>query len=130
VTIKVNDVADSAVYFDKYFAQAPFKFDWWNTGSIFEQNGYSLLPGATVNITNWKDDEYLKLFKEARGTLDDAKRKEVMAQAQQILWDRGTQAIFAFYKSLDAHSTKFTGFKPSLTGSGLNGLHYEDVGLA
>ena len=31
VTIKINNVTDAATYFAKYYKQAPFKFDYFNT---------------------------------------------------------------------------------------------------
>jgi peptide/nickel transport system substrate-binding protein len=130
VTIKVNNLADAGTYFTKYWHQAPFKFDFLITSSVWEYIGYTLLPTAGYNISNWRDPEWLKLVTEARGTLDDAKRKELMSEAQKIFHERGTQGIFAFYGTIDAYNTKYTGFKPSVTGNGLNGAYYHDVGLA
>lgn len=130
VTIKVNSIANLATYFAKYYAQAPFKFDAFSTASVWEHIGYSLLPGASVNISNWTDPQWLKLVTQARGTLNESQRKDLMGQAQQIFWDSGTQAVFLFENTLDAYSTKFTGFFPSVMGFGLNGGHFEDVGLA
>jgi peptide/nickel transport system substrate-binding protein len=129
VTIKVNNTP-SSTYFDKYFKQAPFKFDYFDTESVWEHIGYCLLPGKGYNVSNWKDDPWLKLVTEARGTVDATKRNEKMGEAQKIFFDRGSQAVFNYHRTVDAHSKKFTGFKESVRGHGLNGLHFEDVGLA
>jgi peptide/nickel transport system substrate-binding protein len=130
VTIKVNNIADPATYFSKYYAQAPFKFDYFNTFSVLEHIRLSLLPTSSYNISNWRDEQWLKIYTQAQSTLDSAKRKELLAEAQKIFWDTGTQGIFNYHNTVDAHSTMFTGFRPSITGFGLNNLHFENVGLA
>jgi peptide/nickel transport system substrate-binding protein len=130
LTIKINNIADGATYFSKYWVQAPFKFDYWPTTTMWEHIGFSLLPGASANLTAWNDPHWHALVTQARGTADLAKRKEIMAEAQRILWDTGTQAIFAFYNGVDAYSTKFAGIKPSITGIGPSGLYFDNVGLA
>jgi peptide/nickel transport system substrate-binding protein len=130
VTITVNNVADPATYFNNYYFQAPFKFDYFPTYDIWEHINGSLMPGGSTNLSYWKDAEWLALYKQARGTADSTERKDLMGKVQQIQWERGTQAIFAYYRTADAHSSRFTGFYPSAGGRGLNGLHFEDVGLA
>jgi peptide/nickel transport system substrate-binding protein len=130
VTIKVTNVSDGATYYSKYAAQAPFKFDYFNTESVWEHILYSLLPTSPSYYTAWKDPEWSKLFSKARATPDAATRKALMGEAQKIFWERGTQGVFDFYYSVDAYSTKFTGFKPSMGGMGLNGMFFQDVGLA
>jgi len=130
ITIKINNVSDSATYFSKYQAQAPFKFNYNSTLSTWEYLGFDLLPGAPSGVSYWHDPQWLKLVTQARGTLDFAKRKQLMSEAQRIFWDRGTQGIFAFFNTLDAYSSKFTRFHPSASGRGLNGVHFEDVSEA
>jgi peptide/nickel transport system substrate-binding protein len=130
VTIKVTNIADAATYFDKYYFQAPFKFDYWPAWEIFEVWQTSLLPGGGVNLSYWKNPAWQKLVTQARGTLALTKRKEIMAEAQRIIWNSGSQGIFAFYNSIDAHAKGFTGFYPSMSGDGLNGLRFENVSLA
>lgn len=131
VTININNVADSSTYYTKYaFGSAPFKFDYFPTETIWEHLGFSLVPGAPYNISQWKNAHWSALVRQAQGTPDEAKRKELMGEAQKIFWDTGTQGIFAFYNSVDAHSTRFTGFVPSISGLGLNGLYFDNVGLA
>jgi peptide/nickel transport system substrate-binding protein len=130
VTVNVNNITDTNTYFTKYWFQAPFKFDFFNTESVWEAIDFALLPTSTYNISKWHNPQWLKLVSEARGTTEPARSKELMAEAQKIFWDQGTQAIFAFYNTLDAYSTKFTGFETNAAGVGLNGLHFANVGLA
>jgi peptide/nickel transport system substrate-binding protein len=130
VTIKVNSMTDTGTYYTKYYEQAPFKVDYYPTETLFAHIGYSLLPDASYNITNFRDEEFVKLVTEGRGTPDLAKRKEIMAEAQQIMWERGTQAIFNYFHTTDAHSKKFTGLKPNIWGYGASNLIFDEVGLA
>ena len=45
------------------------------------------------NETRWVDDEFNKLLKEANGTLDVPKRREIFCKLQKIQQDRGSVAI-------------------------------------
>jgi peptide/nickel transport system substrate-binding protein len=130
ITINVKTIADSATYFTNYYFQAPFKFDYFPTYDIWEDTNGAMLPGGSTNLSYWKDPEWLATYKKARSTPNEAERKALMAHCQQILWDRGTRAVFAYYRTADAYSKKFTGFYTSAGGRGLNGLHFETVGLA
>jgi peptide/nickel transport system substrate-binding protein len=130
ITININNIADSATYFTRYYFQAPFKFDYFPTYDIWEDTNGALVPGGSVNLSYWSDPEWLATYKKARGTPDTAERKALMAHCQQITWERGTRALFAYYRTADAFREKFTGFYTSAGGRGLNGLHFETVGMA
>jgi peptide/nickel transport system substrate-binding protein len=51
---------------------------------------------ATWNDTYWKNDRFNKLLLEARTELDDAKRREIYVEMQQILRDDGGNVIPIF----------------------------------
>jgi peptide/nickel transport system substrate-binding protein len=130
VKIKVNTIADIATYYAKYNMQAPFKFSYYGTFALFDHIGFSLLPNSPYNTTDFKDPEFVKLVQEGRGTADDAKRKEIMGEAQRILWERGTQGIFAYYASPDAYNKKFTGVQSDIWAWGPNHGNFQRIGLA
>lgn len=130
VTVNVNNVSDSATYFAKYYYQAPFKFDFFSTLSVWQMVGYALLPHSPYWLSRWNDPQWTKLVTTARGTVDLAKRNELMHEAQKIFWDSGTWLINAFYATIDAYSTKFTGFHKDISGNGLNGLYFNEISLA
>src|SRR5262249_49875613 len=127
VTINVNNIADAATYFAKYYYQAPFKFDYFSTESVWEHIGYTLLPRSVINLSKWNDPRWLATVTKGRGTTDSAKRKEIMGEAQRMFWERGSQGIFAYYNTVDAYSTKFAGIQPCAKGFGLNGALLTDV---
>ena len=130
VTININNLADAATYFDKYYVQAPFKIDYAATNPMWASIGFFLLPGATYNIEMWKDPTWLALVTKARGQLEFAKQKAYLGEAQQIFWNTGATGIFAFYRTAEAHNKKFTGFKPDRWGYSLNHLQFYDIYLA
>jgi peptide/nickel transport system substrate-binding protein len=127
VTISVNNIADAATYFAKYYYQAPFKFDYFSTESVWEHIGYTLLPHSAINLSKWNDPQWLATVTKGRGTTDSVKRKELMGEAQRMFWERGSQGIFAYYNTVDAYSTKFAGIQPCAKGFGLNGALLTDV---
>jgi peptide/nickel transport system substrate-binding protein len=130
VTVNVADISDSATYFSKYYYQAPFKFDFFSTLTIWQMVGYALLPGSPYLLSKWNDPHWTKLVTTARGTADAARRNELMHEAQQIFWDSGTWLINAFYDTVDAYNKKFTGFQKDISGNGLNGLYFNEISLA
>ena len=83
VTININNLADAATYFDKYYVQAPFNIDYAATNPMWASIGFFLLPGATYNIEMWKDPTWLALVTKAR-ELEFAKQKAYLGEAQQI----------------------------------------------
>jgi peptide/nickel transport system substrate-binding protein len=126
VTININNVADAAAYTSKYAFPAVFKIDYFATISIFNEIGYALLPGSVYGISKWNNPQWLSLVTQARGTLDAAKRKELMGEAQTIFYNEGTQAVFAFQNSNFAYSNKFTAPNPALMAS-IAGVSFTNV---
>ena len=68
---------------------------------------------AVWNETFWKRPEFDRLVAEARSELDDAKRRELYAQAQTMLAEDGGAIIPMFNNFIDAGSAKVRGFVPS-----------------
>jgi peptide/nickel transport system substrate-binding protein len=130
VTINVSNVTDEATYYSKYYYQAPFKFNFFSTLTIWQMVGYSLLPNSPYLLSKWHDPHWTKLVTTARGTADASKRNDLMHEAQKIFWESGTWLINAFYDTIDAYSTKFTGFHKDISGNGLNGLYFNEISLA
>jgi peptide/nickel transport system substrate-binding protein len=117
VTIQVNNVADVGAYESKSAFSSVFKIDFGDPISVFNHLGYTLLPDATYNLSNWRNPKWLSLVTQARGTLDLAKRKELMSEAETIFHNEGTQAVFAFQNSAFAWSKRFGGVTQTVTGT-------------
>ncbi len=78
------------------------------SGRITEDWMFSVAysEGATWNETFWSHDRFNILLKEARAELDEAKRREMYVEMQQLLRDEGGAVIPAFLSHLHAASTK------------------------
>ena len=59
-----------------------------------------------------KNERFDKLLSEARGELDEAKRKKYIWDMQELLQKEGGNMIPAFRDWLDAHSNKIGGHTP------------------
>jgi peptide/nickel transport system substrate-binding protein len=88
------------------------------------------MPDSPYNETHWNDQEFKRLIGEARATVDDAKRGELLYAAQQIEHERGGHIVWGYFNLLDAYSAKLSGFKQSKLGYALNGYNFRDVGFA
>lgn len=62
--------------------------------------------GASWNDTFWVHDRFNQLLHEARAELDDAKRREMYGEMQQIVSDEGGVVIPVFNNYVFAMSTK------------------------
>ncbi|MFC7066312.1 hypothetical protein [Brucella rhizosphaerae] len=64
---------------------------------------------ASQNDTHWKNADFDAKLLEARGMLDQAKRKEIYADLQAMISDDGGALIPMFGDYLDATSKKLKG---------------------
>ena len=124
VTIKKTD---SATFYGKDYLSWPFAQDFWSTRGYLEQAGQGTMPGAPYNETHWKHDEWLAIVKEAFTTVDEAKRNELVAAAQEIEYNEGGYIIWAWRNQVDAYSTKITGLKKDPLGFWLGRCDFSKV---
>jgi peptide/nickel transport system substrate-binding protein len=126
VTVKVKKV-DAGVFYGEDYLSWPFAQDFWYTRNYLGQAGQGTMPGAPYNETHWEHAEWLQIVNEAFRTVDDAKRNELIAQAQEIEYNEGGYIIWAFRNQVDAYSDKITGLKPDKSGVPLGQWGFKDV---
>uniref|UniRef100_UPI0035A90F66 ABC transporter substrate-binding protein n=1 Tax=Mesorhizobium sp. LHD-90 TaxID=3071414 RepID=UPI0035A90F66 len=78
--------------------------------------------GAEWNLTHFNNSEFDALLIEARGELDEAKRKELYAKMASILWDEGGLFVPVFADFINAHSDKIAGWSDNPTDELMGGL--------
>jgi peptide/nickel transport system substrate-binding protein len=115
VTVRVKKL-DTAAFLDNYL-KWPFTEGYWGTRDYIPQAAQFALPGAPLNDTGWNDKEWTRIVLAAKAELDADKRKDLIAQAQQIDYDRGAYIIFAFNNIIDAYSSKLGAIQPGKVGS-------------
>lgn len=126
VTVKVRKV-DAGVFYGEDYLSWPFAQDFWYTRNYLSQAGQCAMPGAPYNETHWEHPQWLKIVNEAFRTVDDAKRNELISQAQEIEYNEGGYIIWAFRNQVDAYSDKIAGFRPDKSGVPLGQFGFKDV---
>lgn len=127
--VTVNQV-DPGTFYSKMYGKPPLAQDYYFTGTMWEAIDYAWLPNAPYNTTRWADPTTTKLIKQARGTLDFPKRKEIMSQVEMNMHNDGGWILWGFKGYLTALSKKFTGMVPDKAGLGINGSHLYTISQA
>ncbi len=115
VTINVNKV-DAGIFFGDDYLQWDFAQDYWGSRNYLAQTTLSTQPTAPYNETHWQDDEWQALVDEAFMTSDDAKRNDLVRQAQTIEYERGGLIVWQFNVLLDAYHNNLGGVIPDTWG--------------
>ena len=126
VTVNVRRV-DTGVFYGDDYLQWPFAVDFWFTRNYLAQVSQSSLPDSPFNETHWEDEEFQELIAEAKVTLDEQARCEILQRAQQIEYERGGYIIWGFNNQVDAHSARVTGLQPARTGTPLGNYQFRTV---
>lgn len=118
VNIKQLSVTDLNAGYGKF----TFSQDADAGGPIMQLFSSKYVTGAAYNSTAWSDPRWQAIYKEAQGTPDKAKCRELVHELQQILYDDSGTIIWGFPYTVDGHSKKLGGLKAANTGFSLNGF--------
>jgi peptide/nickel transport system substrate-binding protein len=128
VTITVRKVDTGTFYGDNYL-QWTFAQDFWATRTYLSQVAQGSLPDSPFNETHWEDPEFLDLIALARAELDDARRTELLHEAQRIEYERGGYIVWSFSNQVDAYSDTVGGFHPARSGFPLTNYGFGRAGF-
>jgi peptide/nickel transport system substrate-binding protein len=128
VTISVRKVDSGTFYGDNYL-KWPFAQDFWFTRTYLGQVAQGSLKNSPFNETHWNDPQFTKLIAQARAELDEAKRTELLKEAQKLEYDKGGYIVWSFSNQVDAFSAKLGGFQPSKSGVPLTNYGFGKVGF-
>ena len=104
-------------YYTKAYNHYPFAATNWGGRPLSSQIALAYLKTSPYNETKWVDPDFDKLITEAFATPDPDKRKPIMVEAQQMLFDEGATIIWGFLPNIDAVSAKVHGITPSVIRS-------------
>lgn len=100
-------------YWSNVWLKAPFCAVYWaarpSTDIILSE---AFLSTAAWNDTAWKRPDFDKLVIAARAELDEAKRKQLYADAQRLIADDGGMICFAVSDNLDGYAKTVRGNEP------------------
>jgi len=126
VNVKVRKV-DAGVKYGPSYPDWPFSTEWWAYRNYLQQASISQLPDAPWNSSHWNDPKWTAIVKEALQTADDAKRNELVAEAEAIDFADGGYITPTFRVALDAYSSKVAGFVVDALGVPLGRYRFNQV---
>jgi peptide/nickel transport system substrate-binding protein len=129
VTISLKQV-DPTTFFGPNYLHWTFSQDFYNYSPYLAQVAQSLLPTSPFNETHWSVPRYVSLYKQANATANPALRREIEHEMQLIDFNEGGYIIPAFIDSLDAYSTKITGYSAARVGQPLSDFDFEHFSFA
>ena len=124
VTIKLRPVP-SGTFFGPNYLKWPFAQDYYNYSPYLAQVAYSMLPVSPFNETHTDNSRYNQLYAEANRAAGAPVRKEIIQEMQEFDFNQGGYIIPAFVDSLDAYSTKITGYSTARVGQPLSNYDFE-----
>lgn len=129
VNVKVRKVDTGTFYDPDKYLKWPFAQDFWASRVYLAQVAQGDLPNSPFNETHWGKGKFESLINQARGTVDEAKRKEILHEAQQMQYDQGGYIIPYFSNIIDAYSSKVSGFVPAKSGFPFGNYWLKNVGF-
>jgi len=129
VNVKVRKVDTGTFYDPDKYLKWPFAQDFWASRVYLAQVAQGDLPNSPFNETHWGKGKFESLINQARGTVDEAKRKEILHEAQQMQYEQGGYIIPYFSNIIDAYSSKVSGFVPAKSGFPFGNYWLKNVGF-
>lgn len=104
-------VLDGGTYWGDEYTQRTFATSYWSTRPYLNQVAAGSLPTATYTETKWPpaDSDFIDLYNQAIGEVDETKRNEIIRQMQQEEYDNGGNIIAYFQNLIDGYSPKVKG---------------------
>ena len=128
VNVKLRKVDSGTFYGDNYL-KWPFAQDFWATRVYLTQVAQGDLPESPYNETHWKDPKFIDLIGQARAEADDAKRKDILHEAQTMQYEQGGYIIQYFSNIIDAYSSKLGGFVEAKSGFPFGNYWFKNIGF-
>lgn len=115
---------DTTTFFGDGYLQYPFSQDFWYTRNFLPQTANGTVPDAPFNETHWSDQEFIDLYNKARATLDDDERNQLVAQAQEMLYNDGGYIVWGFFNQADAYQKYVGGAIEHRAGMPVSGFQF------
>lgn len=110
--VDVKVTKKTPFYGDDYLSY-PFAQDYFNTRNYIPQASMAVLPKAIYNETHFDNPTLTDLINTAAKTLDEAKRNELLHDAQEIEYNEGGYIIWSFRHQVDGYAANVQGLEPS-----------------
>jgi peptide/nickel transport system substrate-binding protein len=126
VTINLHNISPTAFYSPSTYLSAPFSQDFYTYDPYLMQVSTSMLgSNSPFNETHTNSPTLNNLYQQANATLDASVRKQIVHEMQIFDFNEGGYIIPAYIDSLDAYSTKLTGYSSAASGVPLSNFNFE-----
>ena len=122
----ILDNVPTTTFFGKNYLSWTFSQDFYTYDPYLMQVSTSMLPTSPFNETHTDSPTLNTLYQQANATLDASVRKQIVYEMQEFDFNEGGYIIPAYIDSLDAYSTKITGYSPAASGVPLSNLGFEN----
>jgi peptide/nickel transport system substrate-binding protein len=124
VNIILDDVPTTTFLGPNYLSWT-FSQDFYTYDPYLMQVSTSMLPTSPFNETHTDSPTLNSLYQQANATLDASVRKQIVYEMQTFDFNEGGYIIPAYIDSLDAYSTKITGYSPTASGVPMSNFDFE-----
>jgi peptide/nickel transport system substrate-binding protein len=129
VNVKLRKVDSGTFYNPDRYLKWVFAQDFWASRVYLSQVAQGDLPDSPFNETHWREPRFLDLIQQARAEIDDAKRKEILHEAQTMQYEQGGYIIQYFSNIIDAHSAQLGGFVEAKSGFPFGNYWFKNIGF-
>lgn len=126
VNVSISQVSASDFFGPNYYTKVPFSQIYYDYSPYLSQVAQTFLPTSPFLETHFNDPTYTKLYYEANKTRSASLLKEIQYEMQTIDFNQGGYIIPCFVDSLDAYSTKLTGYVSGKVGEPMGNFNFED----
>ena len=118
-------------YWSEVWNKQPFCASYWGGRAVQDQMySTAYLSTADWNDTRWKREDFDKMLLEARGELDEAKRKKIYTEMGMMIRDEGGLICPMFNDFVNGVSDKVQGWIDDPTGDFMSGTYSSKCWLA
>ena len=129
VKVSVQNLPANVYFGPDYLKQNFAQSLWFAYDSVLSQMARCLAPGSNFNETHWSNSRWNALYAQALASTNKAKKEELVAELQSILWNEGGYVYWGTFPVIDGLSPKLMGVTPSPAGN-LGGGFFQDWWLA
>jgi peptide/nickel transport system substrate-binding protein len=130
ITININQVSPGSFFGPNYYTKSTFSQIYYDYSPYLAQVAQTFLPTSPYKETHFDDPQYTRLYAEANKTESASLRKQILYEMQRIDFDQGGYIVPCFVDSLDAYSSKVSGYQTGKVGEPLGNFNFENYSLS
>ena len=130
ITININQVSPGSFFGPNYYTKVAFAQIYYNYSPYLAQVAQTFLPTSPYKEVHFNDPTYTNLYAQANKTQSASLRKEILHKMQQIDFTQGGYIIPCFVDSLDAYSSKVSGYQSGKVGEPMGNFNFENYSLS